>query len=142
MQSGGSGFNSLEEAAEAISKFIPHRKKPKDLSGLNKNLRLREDGKYYWHWDPKFLQRRSERKQDEESEFYKDQEESAKNVKIPTLLIRGALSDVLTEDDKNLFLNTIKHSEFREIQEAAHMVAGDKNDIFAESIISFLTKNN
>jgi len=142
MQSGGSGFNSLEEAAEAISKFIPHRKKPKDLSGLNKNLRLREDGKYYWHWDPKFLQRRSERKQDEESKFYKDQEESAKNVKIPTLLIRGALSDVLTEDDKNLFLNTIKHSEFREIQEAAHMVAGDKNDIFAESIISFLTKNN
>ena len=142
MQSGGSGFSSLEEAAEAISRFIPHRKKPKDLSGLNKNLRLKEDGKYYWHWDPKFLQRRSKRKPGEESEFYKDQEESAKNIKIPTLLIRGALSDVLTEEDKDHFLNTIKHSEFKEIKEAAHMVAGDKNDIFAESIISFLTKSN
>lgn len=142
MQSGGSGFSSLEEAAEEISRFIPHRKKPKDLSGLNKNLRLKEDGKYYWHWDPKFLQRRSERKPGEESEFYKDQEESAKNIKIPTLLIRGALSDVLTEEDKDHFLNTIKHSEFKEIKEAAHMVAGDKNDIFAESIISFLTKSN
>ena len=52
------------------------------------------------------------------------------------------MSDVLTEEDKDHFLNTIKHSEFKEIKEAAHMVAGDKNDIFAESIISFLTKNN
>ncbi|MFL2697642.1 MAG: alpha/beta fold hydrolase [Gammaproteobacteria bacterium] len=139
MQSGKSGFKSLEEAAEAISQYLPHRKKPKDLSGLNKNLKLRDDGKYYWHWDPKFLERKQGK---DRGDFFKDQEESAKRVKVPTLLIRGALSDVLTEPDKDLFLKTIVHSEFKEIKEAAHMVAGDKNDIFADSIISFLIKHN
>src|SRR3546814_4198659 len=42
------GFASLEEAADAISAYNPHRPRPKDLSGLAKNLRQHEDGR--WHW--------------------------------------------------------------------------------------------
>ena len=54
MSSAKKGFSSLEEAAHHISKFLPHREKPKDLSGLHKNLR-RKDNRFYWHWDPKFI---------------------------------------------------------------------------------------
>ena len=57
-------------------------------------------------------------------------------------LIRGGLSDVLTEEDKNYFLNIVSHAEFEEINDAAHMVAGDKNDIFSEAVEKFLVKNN
>ena len=39
MRSAVDGFASLEEAANYISDFLPHREKPKDLTGLNKNLR-------------------------------------------------------------------------------------------------------
>ena len=60
----------------------------------------------------------------------------------PTLLIRGALSDVLTEEDKDYFLEIIPHAEFEEIEDAAHMVAGDKNDIFSVAVESFLIRNN
>jgi hypothetical protein len=44
------GFATLEEAADFISAYLPHRPRPKDLSGLAKNLRLHPDGRYRWHW--------------------------------------------------------------------------------------------
>ncbi len=49
------GFASLDEAADAIAEHLPHRPRPTDLSGLRKNLRLHGDGRYRWHWDPRFL---------------------------------------------------------------------------------------
>jgi hypothetical protein len=37
------GFDSLEEVADAIGAYQPHRKRPKNLDGLGKNLRLGAD---------------------------------------------------------------------------------------------------
>ena len=39
-----------------MAAYNPHRPRPKDISGLEKNLRLGEDGRYRWHWDPAFLE--------------------------------------------------------------------------------------
>ena len=94
MSSGFKGFDSLEEASEAISSYLPHREKPKDISGLKKNLRLKEDGKYYWHWDPKFIESRTGNI--DRSAYRQRQRDYAQSVKVPTLLIRGALSNVVT----------------------------------------------
>ncbi len=47
------GFDSLEEVAEAIANYQPHRKRPRNLDGLAKNVRLGANGKYRWHWDPR-----------------------------------------------------------------------------------------
>ena len=49
------GFASLDEVADAIAAYNPHRPRPTDLSGLQKNVRLRDDGRWYWHWDPRFM---------------------------------------------------------------------------------------
>ena len=46
------GFDTLEEVAEAIANYLPHRPRPRKLDGLAKNVRLATDGKYHWHWDP------------------------------------------------------------------------------------------
>ena len=48
------GFGSLEEVAEAIAGYQPQRPRPRNLEGLGKNVRLGGDGRYRWHWDPKF----------------------------------------------------------------------------------------
>ena len=138
MDSGSKGFSSLEEASDAISSFLPHREKPTDLSGLNKNLRLKSDGRYYWHWDPRFIQSRS----DNRSEYRQRQKDYAESVQVPTLLIRGALSNVVTQEEVDDFLKTITHAEFIEIDKAAHMIAGDRNDIFANAAIDFLLKTS
>ena len=136
MLSGEGGFDSLEDAAKSISDYLPHRKKPKDLEGLRKNLRSKDDGRYYWHWDPRFIRRRPG-SQDREG-YFDLQLKAAKKVTIPTLLIRGALSDVVTLEDVDYFLSIISHAKFVEIEKAAHMIAGDRNDIFAEQAIKFL----
>ena len=39
MRQGLDGFPDLESAADAIASYNPHRPRPKDLSGLTKNLR-------------------------------------------------------------------------------------------------------
>jgi len=140
MRSGAKGFASVEEAADAVSGYLPHRERPKDISGLKKNLRLKEDGRYYWHWDPLFLTDRTGMGEVREERF-KQLENSAKRITVPTLLVQGALSDILTNKEKEEFLNAVPHSKFAEIKQATHMVVGDKNDIFAESIVDFLSEH-
>ena len=62
----------------------------------------------------------------------------ARAVTIPTLLVRGALSDVLTEEGVTRFRELCPHAEYVNVSGAAHMVAGDRNDVFAASVIDFL----
>jgi pimeloyl-ACP methyl ester carboxylesterase len=130
------GFASLEEVAEAISNYQPQRVRPKNLDGLVKNVRLGADGKYRWHWDPRFragardLERRQQRL-----------EACARRLALPTLLVRGGLSDVLSEKGAQEFLALCPHSEYVNVTNAGHMVAGDRNDIFGTSVIAFLGRS-
>ena len=129
------GYDSLEEVAEAIGNYQPHRKPPKDLKGLAKNLRLADNGKYRWHWDPAFLsQPRDIMKRTQRLE------KCAAALKLPTQLVRGGLSDILSEEGAQHFLLLCPHAEYVNITDAGHMVAGDRNDIFADAVIDFLAR--
>lgn len=134
MHSAPDGFASLEEAADAVAAYLPHRPRPKDTSGLSRNLRLR-DGRYYWHWDPRMFQgeRASERTDDLRA--------AAAGLTVPTLLVRGRLSDVLSQEGVDDFLALVPHAEFADIAGADHMVAGDRNDAFSEAVFTFLERH-
>lgn len=129
------GYDSLEEVAAAIGAYQPHRTPPKDLAGLAKNLRRGANGKYRWHWDPRFMTLR--RDMDKRTERL---EACARALKLPTLLVRGGLSDVLSEAGARNFLELCPHSEYVNITGAGHMVAGDRNDIFGNAVIEFLSR--
>lgn len=127
------GFESLDEVAEAISNYQPHRKRPRNLDGLAKNVRLGSDGRYYWHWDPERRNRRWNM-----AEYRQRLEDAADNLDLPILLVRGGLSDVLSEEGAQAFLAQNPHAEYVNVTDAAHMVAGDRNDIFSGSVVDFL----
>lgn len=129
------GFDTLEEVAAAIASYQPHRKPPKDLAGLAKNLRLAPDGKYRWHWDPRFMTLRREM-----DKRVIRLEACARALALPTLLVRGGLSDVLSEEGAAAFLELCPHAEYVNITNAGHMVAGDRNDIFGKAVIDFLAR--
>lgn len=129
------GFATLEEVADAIANYQPHRPRPRTLDGLAKNVRLGADGKYRWHWDPRY--RTGLRDLDQRQ---KRLEACARNLKLPVLLVRGGLSDVLSEAGAQEFLRLCRHSEYVNVAGAAHMVAGDRNDIFGTSVIEFLAR--
>jgi non-heme chloroperoxidase len=127
------GFDSLEEVAEAIANYQPHRPRPRTLDGLAKNVRLGANGKYRWHWDPA---RRHAMSHDEARKARL--RASADSLTLPTLLVRGGLSNVLSEEGAQSFLKQCPHAEYVQVDNAAHMVAGDRNDIFAGAVIEFL----
>jgi non-heme chloroperoxidase len=128
------GFASVEEAADAIAEYLPHRPRPKDLSGLAKNLRRGEDDRLRWHWDPAFLSG----KPPGASRAIERLSAAARALRIPTLLVRGRRSDLLSERGVEEFLDLVPRARFVDVAEAGHMVAGDRNDAFTGALLPFL----
>ncbi len=133
------GFASLEEAADAISRYQPHRPRRTDLTGLEKNLRLGNDGRWRWHWDPAFLSSRTD--SPDPGARYLGLEQAAQALAIPTLLVRGRQSDLVTEAEAAAFLELVPHAHYVDVADAAHMVAGDKNDIFTAAVVDFIERS-
>jgi pimeloyl-ACP methyl ester carboxylesterase len=133
------GFASVEEAAEAIASYLPHRKRPDSLDGLSKNLRLHADGRYRWHWDPAFISARAHDDRtpaDIEAELVA----AAAALEVPVLLVRGARSELVTDAHVEEFLRLVPHASHADVKGAGHMVAGDRNDAFADEVLEFLQR--
>lgn len=128
------GFATLEDAAAAIAGYLPHRERP-ETTRLEKNLRRGPDGRYYWHWDPKFLL--GKRPPSSSGDVGRLQR-AARALQLPTLLLRGKLSDMITEEGAMEFLAAVPHARYIDVSHAGHMVVGDRNDVFADAVIGFL----
>jgi pimeloyl-ACP methyl ester carboxylesterase len=135
MRANPDGFESLEQVADAVAAYNPHRPRPSDISGLRKNLR-EVDGRLYWHWDPAFIGGRRfepDRREDRLSE-------AARNVRIPTLLVRGGRSEIVGEAEAAHFRSLMPSAEYVDVADAGHMVAGDRNDAFNAAILEFVRR--
>jgi pimeloyl-ACP methyl ester carboxylesterase len=130
------GFASLDEVADAIGRYRPSQSRPRNLQGLAKNVRLGDDGRYRWHWDPQFLSRRLD-----PDERHARLGACARNLTAPTLLVRGGSSDVVSETGVREFLELCPHAEYINVAQAGHMVAGDRNDVFGEAALQFLKRH-
>ena len=134
------GFATVEEAGDAVARYLPGRKAPPSPAGLRRNLRLCDDGRWRWHWDPAFLSpvsgagyRRTEAA---------DRMAAALGMlDIPVLLVRGQQSDIVTADEIAAFRKRAPAAEFVDIAGAGHMVAGDRNDVFGDAILGFLHRH-
>lgn len=136
MNANHGGFASLEEAADAVAAYYPERPRPKDPSGLMKNLRLRDDGRLYWHWDPAMFG------VEDPSNFHqpliRSTERLGQRPEVPVLVVRGRLSDIVSDASIAAFRAQVPHAEVHDIVGAGHMIAGDRNDAFNAAVIAFL----
>ncbi|WP_280242244.1 alpha/beta fold hydrolase [Nocardia abscessus] len=127
------GFDTLEQAADAVAEYLPHRPRPKNTDGLLRNLRER-DGRWYWHWDPGMLSDRVE----DPSAMIEPMEAAARALRIPVLLVRGMRSDVVSAEGAEAFQRLVPHAQLVEIGGAAHTAAGDDNDSFTDAVAKFV----
>jgi pimeloyl-ACP methyl ester carboxylesterase len=139
------GFASLEEAADVIAAYREHRARPSDVSGLTKVLRRSADGRWRWHWDPRFMGLAStvlSGDDDEPGHLVLAAKEvllaAAQSVRVPMLLVRGAESDMVSDEGVEELRGAVPHARFVDVSGAGHMVAGDRNDAFTEAVLSFL----
>ena len=129
------GFATLEEVAEAVRAYTPERTRPVNVDGLRKNLRRGDDGRWYWHWDPEFLVAGEEARRDiDETRLRR----AAAEVTVPTLVVRGRHSDVVTQRGVDELLEVLPHARTTDVSDAGHMVAGDDNDVFTARLGDFL----
>jgi pimeloyl-ACP methyl ester carboxylesterase len=131
------GFASLDEAADAIAGYLPHRKRPRSLDGLRKNLRLDADGRYRWHWDPAFLGG-TRSVNHGARELLTEVEAALPGLRLPLLLVRGMDSELVDAEMARDFIGRVPNGRFVDVTGAGHMVAGDRNDAFASAIMGFL----
>ncbi|HZR36637.1 MAG TPA: alpha/beta hydrolase [Nevskia sp.] len=132
------GFANLDEVADAVAAYNPHRPRPSDYAGLMKNLRTRPDGRLQWHWDPKFI---NPRYRLDPEEYHRRLDAAARKVRVPSLLVRGALSDIVSVESARELQATIPGCEWVDVAGAGHMVAGDRNDVFNRAISEFLERH-
>lgn len=139
MRAHTAGFASLDDALDAVAAYNPHRPRPRDTKGLSKNLRLRA-GRWYWHWDPRFLDHATRTQAGEALVQQERREAAARKITVPTLLVRGGSSDVVSPEGARAMQELIPHAELADVAEAGHMVAGDRNDLFSDAVIDFLRR--
>lgn len=132
------GFASVDEAADAVAAYLPHRPRPSDHRGLMRNLRRRDDGRWYWHWDPRLMQGEGRVDPAQVRELLDD---AARRLSLPTLLVRGGRSRVVSMEGVKAFQQLIPAAEFVNIADADHMVAGDANDAFNAPLLDFLRRS-
>jgi pimeloyl-ACP methyl ester carboxylesterase len=137
MGSAPNGFESLEDVADAVAAYQPHRKRPRNIEGLRRNVRLAEDGRLYWHWDPAFQSVGDDLDIDHEG-HHQRLSEAARRIAVPTLLVRGMLSDIVSEAGAAELLELMPHATAIDVAGAGHMVAGDDNAIFVDHTTAFL----
>jgi pimeloyl-ACP methyl ester carboxylesterase len=131
------GFESLDDVADSLHAYNPHRSRPSDPDGLRKNLRLSADGRWHWHWDPLFLRGTDERVL---AERFARARAAATRVTIPTLLVRGTQSDVVDAEGAADLLTLIPHACSVDVPGAGHTVAADSNDSFGQHVLEFLAQ--
>jgi len=131
------GFASVDDAARAVAEYLPHRPRPKSNEGLKKNLRLSPDGRWRWHWDPRFMDG-PRAVSASRAGFETKLAEAARRIAIPALLVRGASSELVKDAHVKDFLELVPHATYVDVGGARHMVAGDKNDQFSSAVLGFL----
>ncbi|MFC4604981.1 alpha/beta fold hydrolase [Rhodococcus kronopolitis] len=135
MKGNPDGFASLDEVADAVTAYQPHRTRPKNIEGLRRNLRER-NGRLYWHWDPAFTSPRSGSVDPVDN--HSRMATAARDIAVPTLLVHGGRSDIVGADGVEELLGLIPHAQAVNVSAAGHMVAGDDNAIFVQEVGGFL----
>jgi pimeloyl-ACP methyl ester carboxylesterase len=129
------GFASVDEAADAIAHYLPHRKERKSPERLRSLLVPTANGRLRWHWDPRLL----DVIPDDGARQQEHLLEAARSVRVPTLLISGERSDIVSDSTIKEFLHCVPHARHVRVARATHMVVGDRNDAFTAAVEQFIT---
>jgi epoxide hydrolase-like predicted phosphatase len=149
---GSSSNNNNERASSSEKKNTDNNNNSSNnssLEGLRKNLRFDEQKKrYFWHWDPKLMNSWVDTPKTLQISTPDDQFnlafserlflQCARNITKPVCLIRGKLTDVVSEEGAQSLLQNVPHAVLFDVSGASHMVVGDENDAFSQALLTFL----
>jgi pimeloyl-ACP methyl ester carboxylesterase len=127
----------FEEFVELAHRFNPRRSIENIRERMRHRLRPLPDGKWTWKFDSRFrdpsrpLRIGSDLTGDQIWQLYRD-------VRPPTLLVRGGESDVLVADVAERCVREMRRARLVTVPGAGHSVPGDAPDAFTEAVNGFI----
>lgn len=126
-----SGFDTEEEAVIARRELRPFEQPQTDVAS---ELRTGDDGRLYWHWDPRMLGAYDVRRAMQRFKA------ALKNIRVPTLIVRGGLSQLISEESAENLRDLIPAAELVNLEQAGHLAATDDHDGFNAALLEFLER--
>jgi pimeloyl-ACP methyl ester carboxylesterase len=126
-------FESFDWLVERVRRYNPRRPEAQIRGSLINNLKQMEDGRWTWKHD-----RRRGIRRDSGGEMNEAAWQELAQIQMPTLVVRGAESNMLSPQTAAKMHHTLKHSRLAEVPKAGHLVQGDNPIDFERTIRDFL----
>ena len=128
-------FDNVEHFVQSVQKYDPYRSREHIERTVKYNLLERADGKYVSKRDhgPRLATTRTHR---ERSDLFSLQDTA--KILQPTLLIRGADSNVLTADAAQRFAEALPNGRLETVPNSGHNVHGQNTVGFLQALVPFL----
>jgi esterase len=127
-------FASLDEARAFLAGLHP-RATPRSLATrLDWMLKPDADGTIGWRIDPQIFD--PSMRPDPPARMW----HALAAIQCPTLMVRGAITDLVTRDVARRAIATVAKGEFAEVANAGHMVVEDNPRGFTDVVLPFLLR--
>ena len=132
-------FASPEEAAVEVAEYLPHRRQV-NADNLRRNLRELPDGR--WVWKHMFARRLRGVGPPVGGwrELVAGMDREAASLTCPVLVLRGAASDVLSNEGAEEIATLIPDARLATVGSAGHHAAGDNPETTVDLVRAFLAE--
>jgi hypothetical protein len=127
----------FEQFVEMAHRFNPRRSIENIRERMRYRLKPAEDGKWTWKFDRRFREEKSDLRigsslsNDETWQLFR-------SVAVPTLIVRGGESDVLSQEVAERAAREMQRARLVVVPGAGHSVPGDNPDDFTAAVREFL----
>ena len=132
-------LDSVEQYVERALSFNPRRNRELLRRSLLHNLRVMPDGRYMWKYDQRHRGRVDPEAQARRREILWA---AVDTVDCPTLVVRGAQSDVFHDEDAEKLAGRLRRARWVRVEGAGHTVQGDNPAGLLVHVREFLDEVN
>ena len=132
-------LDSVDDFVQRVLDYNPRRDPVQVRGSILHNLKQLPTGKWTWKYDKRFRQPGARR-------FQQDPEMTARlwgymeSLACPTLVVRGAQSDIIALDTADGMHKRIPNGRLATVENAGHLVMGDNPAGFESSVTEFLSE--
>lgn len=126
-------FDSFDWLVERVKRYNPRRPETQIRGSLLNNLKQMADGRWTWKHD-----RRGGIRRDRGGEMNEAAWADLATIMAPTLIVRGAESNMLSPETAAKMQRTVRNSHLVEVPKAGHLVQGDNPVGFEQVVRAFL----
>jgi len=127
-------FDSREAAFERAHKDNPIPPQAHQRKRVYESLMRTDDGSWTYRYDPALRDTSNPRERTSAADGWK----LVENINVPTLLLRGELSNILDRDVAEKMVDTLQDGKLGEIEGSGHSVPLDKPDEFLQAVDAWL----